>query len=78
MGDLSCAIFIQTATLGCQHFTRNVISVINRDMMIAITDLPDLPSESNSQAEGMSAFCPLNIFSAEEFCILTGLQESKT
>lgn len=47
------------------------------------SDLTDVPSETNSQAKGDSGFqvtgpSPLNIFSAEEFCTLAVLQESKT
>jgi hypothetical protein len=47
------------------------------------SDLTVDPSGTNSQAKGVSRFqvtgpSPLNIFSAEEFCTLVVLQESKT
>jgi hypothetical protein len=47
------------------------------------SDLTDVPSETNSKAEGGSGFqvtgpSPLNIFSTKEFCTLVVLQESKT
>jgi hypothetical protein len=52
-------------------------------MLIALSDLTNVPSEANSQAEGISGFqvtglCPLGIFSAEEFCTLAVLQGRKT